>query len=373
MTASSRSERRNRTNRGRALAGAAVSLGAAVGITVTMLALPLTPPDPVIGSRPAAEPIAAPAIPADDETTSPEADRPTLWVDGETPDESSSTTTTDTSTPEASTSTSAPSTSTTDSDSTTTSAQTPTETTTTGGSDAGGAGGGGRFTTLAPGTRLPTGAECAALVRPTAENVPENVPYNQTRGGPVSGTYLSTNGAIAANDYEARIDGDFVGTTDEIIQWAACKWGFDEDLVRAQTYAESSWYAGKLGDCGEQTVPETGGCSSVGLIQVRSAEQGDTHHPGVYPQAWHSTALNLDYGLAVMRLCFEGDERWLAQLGGYRAGDHHNCMGRWFSGGWADPGSLDYQARIDRILADRPWEGPWVGCPDWQSNNHCSR
>jgi hypothetical protein len=28
--------------------------------------------------------------------------------------------------------------------------------------------------------------------------------------------------------------GDDEGTTDEIIQWAACKWGIDTDVVRAQ-------------------------------------------------------------------------------------------------------------------------------------------
>ena len=29
------------------------------------------------------------------------------------------------------------------------------------------------------------------------------------------------------------VDGDFAGTTDQLIQWAACKWGIDEDIVRA--------------------------------------------------------------------------------------------------------------------------------------------
>ncbi len=96
---------------------------------------------------------------------------------------------------------------------------------------------GARFATLPPGSTLPSGAACAARVRPTPENVPENRPYNQARGRKPTGTYLSTNAAIGRNDYERRLDGDFVGTTDEIIQWAACKWGFDEDLVRAQVYA----------------------------------------------------------------------------------------------------------------------------------------
>ena len=217
-------------------------------------------------------------------------------------------------------------------------------------------GSGARFVTLPPGSALPSGAECAARVRSTPENVPENTPYNQTRGHAVTGTYLSINTAIAANDYERRLDGDFVGTTDEIIQWASCKWGFDEDIVRAQVYAESTWYAGRLGDCGEQTHARTGGCASVGLIQVRSAETSGTHHPGVYPIALDSTAMNLDYALAVKRLCFEGKESWLAQTGPYGPGDEWNCLGRWFSGAFGDGGSLDYQRRVREILAERTWE-----------------
>ena len=38
-----------------------------------------------------------------------------------------------------------------------------------------------------------------------------------------------------------RVTGNFTGTTDEIIQWAACKWGIDEDIVRAQMAKESWW------------------------------------------------------------------------------------------------------------------------------------
>ena len=47
----------------------------------------------------------------------------------------------------------------------------------------------------------------------------------------------------------------------EIIQWAACKWGIDEDIVRAQVIKESYWYQSTNGDNGE----------SWGLGQVRRA------------------------------------------------------------------------------------------------------
>ena len=64
-----------------------------------------------------------------------------------------------------------------------------------------------------------------------------------------------------------RVDGDFAGTTDEIIQWAACKWGIDEDIVRAQVIKESYWYMSAIGDGGE----------SFGLGQVR-----DTAHQSAF-------------------------------------------------------------------------------------------
>jgi soluble lytic murein transglycosylase-like protein len=35
------------------------------------------------------------------------------------------------------------------------------------------------------------------------------------------------------------VTGNFRGTTDEIIRWAAWKWGIDEDLLRAVAARES--------------------------------------------------------------------------------------------------------------------------------------
>ena len=72
-----------------------------------------------------------------------------------------------------------------------------------------------------------------------APGVPEvrasNATYNQTTGHPTSPT--------ADPNYPrfGRVTGNFTGTTDEIIQWAACKWGIDEDIVRAQAAKESYW------------------------------------------------------------------------------------------------------------------------------------
>ena len=46
----------------------------------------------------------------------------------------------------------------------------------------------------------------------------------------------------------ARVDGKFTGTTDQILRWGACKWGIDEDVVRAEAVAESHWRQDDAGD-----------------------------------------------------------------------------------------------------------------------------
>src|SRR5262249_18015308 len=136
-----------------------------------------------------------------------------------------------------------------------------------------------------------------------------------------------------APEIAARITGNFTGTTDEIFQWAACKWGFDIDTIRAQASQESDWHQSELGDCRGGTVPETNGCQSVGILQVKGADLPPTH-PGTWPYASDSTSWNVDYAMAVRRACFEGKETWLGN--GYAAGDLWGCIGRWFSGGWHD-------------------------------------
>jgi len=233
---------------------------------------------------------------------------------------------------------------------------------------------GSRFKTLPPGSVLPSSSTCAGLVRPTAENIPENVLWNTRFGTTVTGTtYLSDE--INGLPLEARIDGNFTGTTDEIIQWAACKWGFDENHVRAQAQIESSWFAGKLGDCGFVTVPETLGCASVGLLQIRGAELNPVH-PGTMPWAWDSTAFNLDYALAVHRACFEGLEIWLDGVSPnnvpYATGDLLGCSGRWFSGDWYSTAAITYMTSLEDILDNRRWYNDATGCINWQTNNWCS-
>jgi autotransporter family porin len=88
-------------------------------------------------------------------------------------------------------------------------------------------------------------------------------------------------------------------------------------------------------------------------MQVRGAGIPPTH-PGTWPDAWNSTAFNVDYALAIRRLCFEGKETWLGN--GYVAGDNWGCVGRWFSGDWY-VNSQNYINIVEGHMQNKPWVG----------------
>jgi hypothetical protein len=97
-------------------------------------------------------------------------------------------------------------------------------------------------------------------------------------------------------DKRAKVTGNFTGTTTEIIQWAACKWGIDEDTIRADAVVESYWHMSTLGDvCGPV------GEASYGLMQIKNQDCTGTIIHGGYPDSTRSTALNVDWYAAHIR------------------------------------------------------------------------
>jgi autotransporter family porin len=219
------------------------------------------------------------------------------------------------------------------------------------------------FGTLPPGSLLPSSADCAARVRPAAEVRPQNATQNATSGHAFSPAYTF------AADQLRRVDGAFTGTTDEILQWAACKWGIDEDIVRAQVAKESYWKQASYGDwwtyqpsqcppghaLGADGVP--GQCpQSIGLGQVRFS--GDD---GQFPGVERSSAMNVDVTYAIWRACYEGSEYWLNHVErgrDYAAGDVWGCVGRWFSGRWYTQPANEYIAAVQDYLNRRIWTDP---------------
>ncbi len=160
------------------------------------------------------------------------------------------------------------------------------------------------------------------------------------------------------------ITGNFTGTTEEIMQWVACKWGIDEDVVRAQIAKESWWHMDAYGDltsnqsdCPPRFQTGTGSCpESIGLGQIRYR----FHEPAfANDNAIDSSAYNLDYTYARWRACFEGYETWFNQFergSEYAAGDMWGCVGAWFAGRWHTPPANTYIVAVQDFLAQQIWE-----------------
>lgn len=170
-----------------------------------------------------------------------------------------------------------------------------------------------------------------------------------------------------------RISGNFTGTTDEIFQWAAAKWGLPDEVIRAEAVVESNWYQGHkdpdgkpidkegygdFGDCGGSPPgapygPD--GPASFGILQAKWCTLNDQTQPGYggWPWTETSTAYAVDTYAAVIRACYEGWEPWLGA--GYAPGDLWGCVGRWNAGSWHSGGADAYAARVQRALQDKPW------------------
>jgi hypothetical protein len=143
------------------------------------------------------------------------------------------------------------------------------------------------------------------------------------------------------------VDGNFTGTTDEIIQWAAYKWGIDEDVMRAVAVVESWWRQSTVG----------GHHSSYGIFQVRAP----FHCSGKCAIARRSTAFNADYYGAVLRAYYDGKMRWLNKVPHgrtYSSGDLWGSVGAWFAGRWWTGPASSYISRVQQTLSDRTWAQP---------------
>jgi hypothetical protein len=216
---------------------------------------------------------------------------------------------------------------------------------------------------LKPGTSLPSEAECATAVG-TSTN--EYAPWNQDDGTNANGgkgwdsnkppsedlsyfhKYPSCCTELPATDF-SNVDGNYSGTTDDLIRITACKWGIDEDYIRAQAWIESGWHqdcaaahggngCAEGGDenspagCtpssitgfpmqGVQTPPTltTSGefCDMEGFAGLSGTNQYDTwgiaqtkvyYEWATWPMIEESTPFSLDYRYAEMRGRVNGDQ-----------------------------------------------------------------
>ncbi len=218
-------------------------------------------------------------------------------------------------------------------------------------SDPSSASGSGQYFGLAPaGTSLPrSDAYCASHVQPQPEVAPANTTANHDT--PPAGTnfdwgpWVTRNPGVAT--IFAQVDGDFAGTTGEILEWAACKWGWDQDLAMAEAFQESTWVQSTAGDNGH----------SFGILQVRASPNSDSPSAdlgwGGFPWTEQSTALDADAQMAYLRACYDGDTPWLGN--GYQAGNVWGCIGSWYSGDWLSAAADGYISRVQAALNSQAW------------------
>jgi hypothetical protein len=211
-----------------------------------------------------------------------------------------------------------------------------------------------------------------------------------------------------------RVDGQFTGTTDEIFQWAACKWGLSDNMLRAVAVRESTWYQyetyasgrpvtdwgsgdmmspGTTGattycdgiaryghdyqlDFGAGICPRTFSIAGVMAWQAPSWGAMSGNQNGTFPFSRDSTAFAVDYLAANLRGCYEGWESWLKTTGtmSYGAGEIWGCVGAWYAGEWHTTAADGYISRVQGELANLTWlESDWptitpechptYGCP----------
>ncbi len=155
-----------------------------------------------------------------------------------------------------------------------------------------------------------------------------------------------------------RIDGDFTGTTGEILTWGAGKWGLDADILGAVAVQESHWRQNTLGDKSDDVKDCVGGATppcptSFGIMQLKY-----TYLVGSYPLSQRSTAFNVDYYGARTRLL-----RGVGHLPGQRLRPRRHLALR----GLALVRSMERRRRaaLHPASTSLPRGKPWL---DWTGN-----
>jgi Bacterial Ig domain len=286
---------------------------------------------------------------------------------------------------------------------------------------------GGHYSMLGPGASLPNVADCVNAVNASA--IPENAPWNQNDGTgynynkpPPGGvpsyfyTYAPAGNELPHADF-AKVDGNYSGSTDDLIRITACKWGIDEDYVRAQAWIEDGWHQdcaaahGGIGCrvAGDMNSP-AGDPSGLPVTPITpngvfSAIDG-YGNPGsatdhwdswsmlqtkvwydwmTWPMIQDSTSFGLDFRFAEMRGCVNGDETsYYNSQSSSMGSDYQNAVSRaqsnpngaspvsgWtnlqylsygcidthFSGAWFNGSSDSYLVEFLDRLSSAPWPG----------------
>jgi Putative Ig domain len=285
-------------------------------------------------------------------------------------------------------------------------------------------------------------AQCAAALDPHAasdiynghpinqETVPENqqshavgvpndgitTPANQTKPTATQLAYYASDGYVSTvmdppYTWMKMVDGQYTGTTEMIIRWAACKWGIDEDMIRAQGMSEAwtwvQWNArgdqrSSITQCqaGNNATHDStnlwGYLVSNACYQSWSIWQTKVVYASPNEGAWttwpainESTAFAADYRYGSQRSCMNGDQSsyfngvgaggaylndvanakydpnnqsphnfWNPVTGKYATNLEYvafGCVSSHFSGLWMDSGAQSYLSTLLTHWKNKDW------------------
>jgi hypothetical protein len=278
---------------------------------------------------------------------------------------------------------------------------------------------------MPPGATLPSEAICVAAVN--ASPTPENAPWNQNDGTgynsnlpPAGGipSYFYVNAPCCSelpNADFANVDGNYSGSTDDLIRITACKWGIDEDYIRAQAWVETGWHqdcaaahggygCNEGGDFNNPSgnpsgLPITsitaggifsafdgfGGLSGADHYDSWSIVQNKVYEWMTWPMMEESTPFGLDYRYAEMRGCINGDQYSYFNSQSSSSGSDYRtavsaarsnpdsaskisgwsnlqylaygCIDSHYSGGWYSGVDDSYLSQFLSALTSAPWPG----------------
>jgi hypothetical protein len=256
-------------------------------------------------------------------------------------------------------------------------------------------------------TSVPTDAECAAMLSDADETIPANQathvddlnigitsPVNQTRARPadlerlINGIDTFDLNSSWNNDFWFRkITGQYTGSTWNIFRLAACKYGIDEDAVRAQATSENGswvqWHSGgdrrtTLSECRNRDVNLFGYICENCCYQSWGDFQTKVFYATMtWPMMEYSTTFSAEFRFASQRACMNGDQApyfasadhlpntysadvsaYLSNPGGVSPHNFLNpitgkpatnqdwmlfgCLSSHFSGGWMDAAAQSY-------------------------------
>jgi hypothetical protein len=204
---------------------------------------------------------------------------------------------------------------------------------------------------------------------PTTTDVPAEAQLRRFRAAKTS---LGQN-VLQFNPYLRYVDGRdglHNPSTDDLIQWAAHKWGIPENWLRAEYVLESYWSSYQLGDVEpvsqsdytryplQSRVPgQLEAYQSLGITQVRWAPSGWVG-AGTEPLRWQSMAFNIDYQAAMVRFFYDDPDgaRTLWGDSSYRPCEKWRSIGGWFASyPWRTAGQARYIREVKGNLADTAW------------------